>query len=105
MGRLVVVVGGLLAVGEELEGTVGIDVVGPWGGVVPGVPAPALAPGCSLATTTPISAVAPVAARTAARVRRRTRTSARSRDSGELSWSGCFIVDACPVATAEMRIH
>jgi hypothetical protein len=38
-----------------------------------------LAPGCSLATRTPISAVAPVAATTAVRVTRRTRTVARSR--------------------------
>ena len=44
----------------------------------------ALAPGCSLATTTPIAKVAPVASNTAERVRRRRRASARCLVSGEL---------------------
>jgi len=97
-GREVVVVGGRLVVAvvvsasvvgvveeegssPELDPAVGLAVVGV---VVE------LAPGCSLATTTPISAVAPVAARTAERVRRRSRRSARSRASGELGSVGPF---------------
>jgi hypothetical protein len=87
-GCLVVGVGGRLAVGEDLDGAVGINVVEPWVRVVPVVLAPEFCPGCSLATTTPISEVAAVAARTAERVRRRIRASARSRDSGDLSSVG-----------------
>jgi hypothetical protein len=50
--------------------------------VVPGEEADELdAPGCSLATTTPISTVAPAAATTAERVNRRMRRLAFSRDS------------------------
>jgi hypothetical protein len=93
-GRPVVVV----VEGEDLEDAVGIDVVGAPDGVDPVVLAPELAPGCSLATMTPINAVAPVATRTAKRVRLRKRTLARSRDSGELSWLGRFTVGARPVA-------
>jgi len=51
-----------------------------------------LAPGCSLATMTPIRAVPPTAARAAARVRRCNRASARWRDSGEWCCSGRFMV-------------
>jgi hypothetical protein len=81
-GGLVVVVGDWPAFGEGLEGAVRNGVVGGW---VPGVLAPEVVPGCSLAMTTPTRTVAPVAARMAERVRRRTRASACSRDSGELS--------------------
>jgi len=44
----------------------------------------ATAPGCSLATATPINAAAPVAARIAVRVNERTRECARCRASGVL---------------------
>ena len=57
---------------------------------VPLVLAPEVAPGCSLATTTPINAVAPVAAITAERVKRRSRNSARRRVSGELRSLACL---------------
>ena len=68
-----------------------VDVVA---GVVEVVPVTAelLAPGCSLATTTPTSAVVPVAAIATARVRRRSRRLALWRDSTEFL-SGCFGMD------------
>jgi hypothetical protein len=44
----------------------------------------AFAPGCSLATTTPMATVAPVASSAATRVSRRRRASARPLVSGEL---------------------
>jgi hypothetical protein len=56
-----------------VDGVRGVD----WTGPV------ALAPGCSLATTTAIAAVAPVATNVMTRVRRRTRACARRRDWGE----------------------
>jgi len=93
-GVVGVAVAGVSVVGVDAGGAVEVDVVGGRAGVVPLVPAPELAPGCSFATTMPIRAVAPVAARTAKRVRRRRRTLARSRVSGELRsgliWSQPF---------------
>jgi hypothetical protein len=91
---VVVVVGGGVVVGDvdpELApgfDEVGVVVVG--GGVVAGtcvgtVVEGALAPGCSLATTTPMAMAAPVATRAAARVSFRRRASARCLLSGELS--------------------
>jgi hypothetical protein len=74
---------------EEVPGTdvVGAGVVGRVvvegtcaGTVLEGV----LAPGCSLATTTPMAMVAPAAARAAARVSRRKRASVCRLVSGEL---------------------
>jgi hypothetical protein len=62
-------VGGDVVVVEVL----GVEVVGASAGTVEDP----LAPGCSLATTTPIAMVAPVATTAAARVRRRRRASAR----------------------------
>ena len=50
-----------------------------------------LAPGCSLATTTPIRAVDAAAAITAERVMRRRRTLARWRESGECGPIGGFM--------------
>jgi hypothetical protein len=67
------VVGGAVVGGDVVEGT-------PAGTVLEG----ALAPGCSLATTTPMAMVAPVAARAAARVSRRKRASVCRLVSGEL---------------------
>jgi hypothetical protein len=67
------VVGGVVVGGDVVEGT-------PAGTVLEG----ALAPGCSLATTTPMAMVAPVAARAAARVSRRKRASVCRLVSGEL---------------------
>ena len=61
----------------------GAEVVGTWAGALL---EPSLAPGCSLATTTPIAMVAPVATRAAELVRRRKRALARCLVSGELSW-------------------
>jgi hypothetical protein len=59
-----------------------VDVAGERVGFVSVTVAVELAPGCSLATRTPISPVAPVAAITAVRVSRRTRALARSRARG-----------------------
>jgi hypothetical protein len=87
-GRVVVVVGGLVAgvvdvaallpddpeVGDVVGAVVGV-VVDP----VPFVLGADPAPGCSLATTTPITAMAAVAVSTADLVRRRRSASARSR--------------------------
>jgi hypothetical protein len=75
---------GVVVEGED------VDVVGVRAGVESLEAAVELAPGCSLATTTPIRAVAPVAARAAERVRRRSRVLARSRVSGELCSVGSF---------------
>jgi hypothetical protein len=104
-GDVVVVVGGDVVVvegddpteGGEVDGVV-VDVVGEEvdGVVVNEVGLAVLAPGCSLATITPMSAVAPVAARMDARVRRRNRALARCLVSGEcchlarLTCSGAF---------------
>ncbi len=95
-GEVVVVVGGEVvvvgAVDPELtdeEGVVGGGVVlvvevlvvevlvVEVAGVSAGSVGDPLAPGCSLATTTPMAMVAPAATRAAARVRRRRRASAR----------------------------
>jgi len=58
-----------------------------------------LAPGCSLATTTPISAVAPAAPTIEARVRKRTSALARRLAAGEL-WSlgWCLIGGTTPAS-------
>jgi hypothetical protein len=111
-GRVVVVVGGdvvvVVVVGTDVVGVVvpdpagdpvvGVVVAGVGAGVVvevdgtevevlPVVVLTAeLAPGCSLATTTPISAVAPAAPTIEARVRKRTSALARRLAAGEL-WS------------------
>jgi hypothetical protein len=83
VGVVVGVVG--VVVGDE-----DVEVVEVCAGVVPLERAAELAPGCSLATTTPIRAVAPVAARAAERVRRRSLVLARSRLSAELRSVGSF---------------
>jgi hypothetical protein len=100
-GRVVVVVGGEVVVvgaedGEALPGSdeagkvvggevvvvelSGVEVVGTCAGT--GLE-DALAPGCSLATTTPMAMVAAVAPKAAARVRNRRRALARLLVSGE----------------------
>ncbi len=73
-----VVVGGGGAVVEVVVG----EVVGTAVGVVA---EDVLAPGCSLATATPMTTVPPVASRMAKPVRRRSRVAARSLVSGELT--------------------
>jgi hypothetical protein len=92
VGCVVVVVGGLVVVvvGADVplspvevgvvEGVdvVVVDVAGERVGFVSVTVVVELAPGCSLATRTPMSPVAPVAAITAVRVSRRTRVLARS---------------------------
>jgi hypothetical protein len=106
-GRVVVVVGGevVVVVGGEVvvDGDVGAEEV-PESGVVvvvvggdvvvvevlvlegawAGTWGDELAPGCSLATSTPMAMVAPVATRAAERVSRRRRASVRCLASGEL---------------------
>jgi hypothetical protein len=102
-GRVVVVVGGEVVVvgeaeapteGSELMGgevtgvgafVVGVLVVGVLGVWTAGV-LEAVAPGCSLATITPMTTVAPVAPKAAKRVRTRREAAARRRVSGE--WDG-----------------
>lgn len=86
-GDVVVVVGDVDPEGASGTDEVGAAVVG--GDVVEGTRAGTvlegvLAPGCSLATTTPMAIVAPVAARAAARVSRRKRASVCRLVSGEL---------------------
>jgi hypothetical protein len=124
-GRVVVVVGGdvvvVVVVGTDVVGVVvpdpagdpvvGVVVAGVVAGVVvevdgtevevlPVVVLTAeLAPGCSLATTTPISAVAPAAPTIEARVRKRTSALARRLAAGEL-WSlgWCLIGGTTPAS-------
>jgi len=125
-GRVVVVVGGDVVVVVVVVGTdvVGVVVPDPAGdpvvgvvvaGVVAGVVVEVdgtevevlpvvvltaeLAPGCSLATTTPISAVAPAAPTIEARVRKRTSALARRLAAGEL-WSlgWCLIGGTTPAS-------
>ncbi len=97
-GEVVVVVGGevVVVVGDvdpelalvevdEVAGEVVVVVVDVVAGTSVGVVVEdALAPGCSLDTTTPIAMAAPVAITAAARVSRRRRASARRLVSGEL---------------------
>jgi hypothetical protein len=103
-GRVVVVVGGVVVVvggevvvvvvvdaeaapgSDEVDGGVvvvvdvlGVELVETWAGMAL---EEALAPGCSLATTTPIAMTAPVAARAVERVNRRRRATARRLISG-----------------------
>ena len=80
-----VVVGVLVVTAEDVEPSLD-DVV-----VVVELDAALLAPGCSLATTTPIRAVDAAAAITAERVMRRRRTLARWRESGECGPIGGFM--------------
>jgi hypothetical protein len=79
------VVGDVVVVGAVVVGVVVVDPVDPV------VPAVALAPGCSLATTTPMRAVAPVASTIEARVRWRTSAFARLLASGEFRSRECLI--------------
>jgi hypothetical protein len=62
-----------------------------------------LAPGCSLATMTPMSAVAPAEATIAARVRYRTSAFARRRPSGELWLRGWLIEGIGSVSSAHVH--
>jgi hypothetical protein len=80
-GEVVVVVGGDDVVVVELLGPKGTW-VGAW--------EDELAPGCSLATNTPMAMVAPVATRATERVSRRRRASVRCLDSGELGGGADF---------------
>jgi hypothetical protein len=86
-GRVVVVVGGALVVVLAGGAVGGVDFAATPRSA-PAAPAvvPALAPGCSRATTTPIRAATPVDTKTMARVRRRRRASACARSRGEY-WS------------------
>jgi hypothetical protein len=68
----------------EVAGAVVVVVVVDVEGASVGAVEDALAPGCSLATSTPRAMVAPVATTAAARVSRRRRASARCLVSGEL---------------------
>jgi hypothetical protein len=81
-GRDLVGVGGETAIGGDVVVGEERDAEGFCAGTVGEV---ALAPGCSLATTTPMATVAPAARRAAARVTRRSRASARLLVSGELN--------------------
>jgi hypothetical protein len=115
-GGVVVVVGGgvVVVVGGELVGVVAVDSEGApgsvevGGDVVGGVVVEllgvemagtgagtalveALAPGCSLATTTPMAMAAPVTARAVERVSRRRRTAARRLASGVLACGALLI--------------
>jgi len=75
-----------VATAEDVEPSLDEVVV-----VVDVLEAALLAPGCSLATTTPIRAVDAAAAITAERVMRRRRTLARWRESGECGPMGGFM--------------
>jgi hypothetical protein len=81
-GRDLVGVGGDTAIGGDVVVVEARDAEGFCAGTAGEV---ALAPGCSLATTTPMATVAPAASRAAARVTRRRRASARPLVSGELN--------------------
>jgi hypothetical protein len=104
-GEVVVVLGGEVVVvvdtdpdvaagSDEVDGgVVVVDVLGAepaetCGGLVL---AEALAPGCSLATTTPIATAAPVAAKAVERVNRRSRALARRLVSGVLDCRALLI--------------
>jgi hypothetical protein len=94
-GVVVVVVGDVVVVDDEVSaprfdeaggdvvvvvvGAVVVVVLGVCNGALPD----AVAPGCSLATTTPMTTVAPVAASAASRVRKRRDAAARRLVSGE----------------------
>lgn len=80
-GRDLAGVGGDTAIGDDVGVREARDAEGFCAGTLGEV---ALAPGCSLATTTPMATVAPAASRAAARVTRRSRASARPLVSGEL---------------------
>ena len=81
-GRDLVGVGGDTAIGDDVGVREARDAEGFCAGTLGEV---ALAPGCSLATTTPMATVAPVASRAATRVTRRRRASTRALFSGELN--------------------
>jgi hypothetical protein len=122
-GRVVVVVGGevvgVLVVGCEVvvdpaaDSVVGVVVavdevdVGSVVEVDTEVPVEVdgdeLAPGCSLATMTPMSAVAPAEATIVARVRYRTSAFARRRPSGELWLRGWLIEGIGSVSSAHVH--
>jgi len=87
---------------EELTGVVGATEGEVVGAVVElllgcGDEAVALAPGCSLATTTPMTTVAPVAATTTALLNRRTRVWARSRPAGDSGERPRYRSEALPL--------
>jgi hypothetical protein len=119
-GDVVVVVVGTGVVGVVVPDPVGDSVVGVVvAGVVAGVVVEVdgtevevlpvvvltdeLAPGCSLATTTPMSAVAPAAPTIEARVRKRTSALALRLASGELWSLRCLIGGTGPAPWS--RVH
>jgi hypothetical protein len=112
-GEVVVVLGGEVVVvvvveaeaepgSDEVDGGVvvvdvlGVERVETWAGMAL---EEALAPGCSLATTTPIAMAAPVAARAVERVNRRRRTAARRLISGVFDWGALLIGSRLRIGT------
>jgi hypothetical protein len=96
-GRDLVRLGGDTAPGDDPVVVEVPDAVGFCAGPLGDV---ALAPGCSLATTTPMATVAPVASSATTRVSRRRRASARPLVSGELRRGAEFTGRALGTASA-----